>query len=38
VAHEALIERWPMLKDWVNANREKLRERAAILRAKAEWE
>ena len=38
VAHEALIGRWPMLRAWVDANREKLRARAAILRAKAEWE
>jgi hypothetical protein len=38
IAHEALIRRWPMLRAWVDANREKLRARAAILRAKAEWE
>src|SRR5271166_6200452 len=38
VAHEALIQRWPMLRAWVNANREKLRARAAMLRAIAEWE
>ena len=38
VAHEALIQRWPTLQTWVNANREKLRARAAILRAMAEWE
>ena len=38
VAHEALIQRWPTLRDWVRANRENLRARAAILRAKAEWE
>jgi hypothetical protein len=37
VAHEALIQRWPTLKAWVNGNREKLRARAAILRAMAEW-
>ena len=38
VAHEALIQRWPTLRDWVRANRENLRARAAILRAQAEWE
>ena len=38
VAHEALIQRWSTLRDWVRANRENLRARAAILRAKAEWE
>ena len=38
VAHEALIQRWPTLRAWVSANRENLRARAAILRAKAEWE
>ena len=38
VAHEALIQRWPTLQAWVNDNREKLRDRAALLRFKAEWE
>jgi hypothetical protein len=38
VAHEALIQRWPTLRAWVNASRENLRSRAAILRFKAEWE
>ena len=38
VAHEALIQRWPTLRDWVRANRENLRARAAILRAKGDWE
>ena len=37
VAHEALIQRWPTLQAWVNGNREKLRARATILRAMAEW-
>jgi KaiC/GvpD/RAD55 family RecA-like ATPase len=37
VAHEALIQRWPTLRDWVRANRQKLRDRTAILRARAEW-
>ena len=38
VAHEALIRRWPRLRDWINANRERLRARAAILQAQTEWE
>jgi energy-coupling factor transporter ATP-binding protein EcfA2 len=38
VAHEALIQRWPTLRDWVRANRDNMRARASILRAKAEWE
>jgi energy-coupling factor transporter ATP-binding protein EcfA2 len=38
VAHEELIRRWPTLRAWVDGNREKLRARATILRAKAEWE
>src|SRR5271165_6297186 len=38
VAHEALIQRWPTLRKWVGENRENLRARATILRAKAEWE
>ena len=38
VAHEALIQRWPRLREWVNSNREKLRARATILRAMTEWE
>ena len=37
VAHEALIQRWPTLQAWVNASRERLRARAAILRAMTEW-
>jgi len=38
VAHEALIQRWSTLRAWVDASRENLRARAAILRFKAEWE
>ena len=38
VAHEALIRSWPQLREWINANREKLRARGAILKAKAEWD
>src|SRR5262245_636314 len=38
VAHEALIRTWPRLRKWIDSNREKLRSRAAILQAKADWE
>ena len=38
VAHEALIRTWPRLRGWIDANREKLRSRAAVLQDKAEWE
>jgi formylglycine-generating enzyme required for sulfatase activity len=38
VCHEALIRTWPRLRGWIDANREKLRARAAVLQAKAEWE
>jgi hypothetical protein len=38
VAHEALIRTWPRLRGWIDANREKLRARAAVVRDKAEWE
>jgi energy-coupling factor transporter ATP-binding protein EcfA2 len=38
IAHEALIRRWPTLREWVDANRENLRAREAVRRAKAEWE
>jgi hypothetical protein len=38
VAHEALIRTWPRLRGWIDASMEKLRARAAVLQAKAEWE
>jgi len=38
VAHEALIRTWPRLRGWIDANRDKLQARAAVLQAKAEWE
>jgi hypothetical protein len=38
VAHEALIRTWPRLRGWIDANRDKLHARAAVLQAKAEWE
>src|SRR5262249_52368316 len=34
----ALIRTWKRLRDWIDVNREKLRSRAAILQAKADWE
>jgi WD40 repeat protein len=38
VAHEALIRTWPRLRNWIDANREKLLSRTAVVKAKAEWE
>jgi energy-coupling factor transporter ATP-binding protein EcfA2/tetratricopeptide (TPR) repeat protein len=38
IAHESLIRTWPRLRVWIDANREKLRARTAVLQAKAEWE
>ena len=38
VAHEALIRTWPRLRGWIDASRERLRARAAVLQAKADWE
>src|SRR6516162_3830410 len=38
VAHEALIRTWPRLRKWIDANREGLRARAAVVQVKAEWE
>jgi WD40 repeat protein len=38
VTHEALIRTWPRLQKWIDSNREKLRSRAAILQAQADWE
>jgi hypothetical protein len=38
VAHETLIRTWPRLRGWIDASREKLRARTAVLQAKAEWE
>ncbi len=38
VAHEALIRTWPRLRGWIDASREKLRARAAVLQAAREWE
>jgi WD40 repeat protein len=38
VAHEALIRTWPELRGWLDASREMLRSRAAIVQQRKEWE
>jgi hypothetical protein len=38
VAHEALIQTWPRLREWIDANREKLHARAAGVQGKTEWD
>jgi len=38
LAHEALIRTWPALQNWLEANREKLEARAAILQQKDQWD
>lgn len=38
VAHEALIQRWPRLRDWLNTDREQLRAHRRLTEATAEWE
>jgi hypothetical protein len=38
VAHEALIRNWSTLRSWLDANREQMRARAAILHLQKEWE
>ena len=38
ISGDALIRTWPRLREWINANRKKLRARAAVVQAKAEWE
>jgi hypothetical protein len=38
IAHEALIRTWPRLREWIDANRERLRARAAVVQAQAVWE
>ena len=35
VAHEALIRTWPRFRGWIDANREKLRARAAVLQVQS---
>jgi WD40 repeat protein/energy-coupling factor transporter ATP-binding protein EcfA2 len=38
VAHEALIRNWPLLRDWLNQNREMLRRLRRIEQASQEWD
>jgi tetratricopeptide (TPR) repeat protein len=37
VSHEALINRWPRLREWVEENQEFLRIRARISQAATQW-
>ena len=38
VSHEALIRGWPMLRDWIDANRERLRIQHRLSDAAREWD
>jgi WD40 repeat protein/DNA-binding SARP family transcriptional activator len=37
VTHEALIREWPLLRQWVDADRDALRVERGIIEAAAEW-
>ncbi len=37
IAHEALIRHWPLLREWVNENREAIRIERKIEEAAEEW-
>jgi energy-coupling factor transporter ATP-binding protein EcfA2 len=37
IAHEALIRHWPLLRQWVNENRDALRKKRTIEEAAQEW-
>ena len=37
VAHEALIQAWPRLREWIESNRETLREHRRITADSIEW-
>jgi WD40 repeat protein len=37
VAHEALLSAWPMLRDWLTANRENLQIRAGLSAEAKQW-
>lgn len=37
IAHEALIRHWPLLREWVNENREAIRIERKIEEAAQEW-
>jgi tetratricopeptide (TPR) repeat protein len=38
IAHEALLQHWPRLQDWIEKNRESLRIRARVNAAVRRWE
>lgn len=38
VAHEALVRNWPRLVEWLDAERERLRERVRLTEAAEQWE
>jgi WD40 repeat protein len=38
VAHEALIQRWPRLRGWLAADRDRLRAHRRLTEAASEWE
>ncbi|HMN27272.1 MAG TPA: hypothetical protein PKE45_03885, partial [Caldilineaceae bacterium] len=38
VAHEALVRNWPRLVDWLEEERERLRERLRLTEAAEQWE
>jgi tetratricopeptide (TPR) repeat protein len=38
VAHEALLEHWPLLREWLEHNRELLRVRVRVAASAAQWE
>lgn len=38
LAHEALIDGWPRLRDWLDADREILRQHRALTQAAASWQ
>lgn len=38
VAHEALVRNWPKLVDWLNEERDRLRQRARLTTAAQQWQ
>ena len=38
IAHEALLQNWPRLQDWIEQNRESLRVHARVNAAATRWE
>jgi WD40 repeat protein len=38
VAHEALVQNWPQLRKWIDADRAGLRTRTRLTEAASEWE